>query len=206
MPATVSSERAATPDSANVSALRKSGAIWLFCCALLILGVACGDLSEEDRRSTSNTMADTLLGMTESRDAVIEIFVDGRTRIRATAPRSVTREAQGLNQTDLYGPPVEIAVFDSLGGIETFITCDHATYKPRQHQFEFFGNVVVETGSERVLRTEQLLWDEIGSRFNTSRFVTITTPQDSITGYGFSGDQDLIRYNLSTVTGQFSID
>lgn len=203
---TESLERVATPEPAFSSPFLKSGAIWLFSCALLILGAACGDLSEEDRRSTSNTMADTLLGMTESSDAIIEILVDGRIRIRATAPRSVTRESQGLNQTDLYGPPVEIAVLDSLGGVETLITCNQATYKARQHQFEFFGNVVVEAGSDRVLRTEQLLWDEVGSRFNTNRFVTITTPQDSITGYGFSGDQDLIRYNLSTVTGQFSID
>lgn len=173
---------------------------------ILIIGVSCSELSDADMRSTANTMADTLLGMTESRDAVIEIMVDGKVKIRATAPRSVTRESQGLNQTDLFGPPVHIAVFDTAGAIETRIMCNQATYKTRQHQFEFFGDVVVETGSERILRTEHLLWDEIGSRFNTSRFVTITTPQDSITGYGFSGDQDLIRYNLGTVTGQFSID
>ncbi len=190
----------------NPSQFRKTVLLFLLSIAALSLFHACSELDEFERESTRNTMADTLLGMTESFDSTIDIIVDGRRKVKATAPRTVTRETESVNQTDMYGPPVHIAVFDTAGAVETRIRCNHATYISRELQFEFFGEVVVETGTDRVLRTEQLVWDESAGRFRARGFVIITTPQDSITGYGFAGDQDLMNYNLRTVTGQFAID
>ncbi len=185
---------------------RKTLFYYLLALSLFFSLHACTDLDEFERESTRNTMADTLLGMTESFDSSIDIIVAGHRKVKATAPRTVTRETDSVNQTDMYGPPVEILVFDEDGTIETRINCSHATYISRQLQFEFFGDVVVETGTERKLRTEQLIWDEGAEIFRSNGFVIITTPQDSITGYGFSGDQDLINYTLRTVTGEFAID
>ncbi|MCH8569455.1 MAG: LPS export ABC transporter periplasmic protein LptC [Balneolales bacterium] len=172
-------------------------------CLLILAG--CGDISFDEDRSL-NTQADTLLGMTESFGSDIEILVDGKRRVLARAPRTVLREGSNVNRTDLFGPPVEITVFDSTGAVETFIISDRATYLSRQLQFEFNGNVVVETGKNRTLRTEQLLWDEISTRFSTTGFVTIISPADSITGYGFNGTQDLSSYTLRTVSGRITLD
>ncbi|MCC5933071.1 MAG: LPS export ABC transporter periplasmic protein LptC [Candidatus Cyclonatronum sp.] len=166
---------------------------------------SCSD-ADQHRDRPPNPLADTLAGMTESNNPHIEIIAGNRVRVSATAPRGVTRESANLNRTDLFGPPVEITVFDSLGHVETHITANQASFLSRQYLFEFIGDVDVHTGEQRRLRTEQLTWDEIGSRFTSNGFVIITTPEDSITGYGLVGDQDLTQYRLNRVTGQFRIN
>lgn len=166
---------------------------------------SCSDANHYAQRAP-NPLADTLIGMTESFNPRIELIAGDRIRVLATAPRGVTRESANLNRTDLFGPPVEITVFDSLGHPETIITAHQANFLSRQHLFEFWGDVDVHTGEQRRLRTEQLSWDEVGSRFSTNGFVIITTPDDSITGYGLVGNQDLSQYRLNRVTGQFRIN
>lgn len=173
--------------------------------AFSFLMQSCSDADQYAQRAP-NPLADTLIGMTESSSTRIEIIAGERVRVRATAPRAVTRESANLNRTDLFGPPVEITVLDSLGQTETHITANEANFLSRQYLFEFLGDVDVHTGEERRLRTEQLTWDEIGSRFSTNGFVIITTPDDSITGYGLVGNQDLSEYRLSRVTGQFRLN
>ncbi len=166
---------------------------------------ACSDPDQHLQRPP-NPQADTLIGMTESVNPRIEIITGERIRVVATAPRSVTRESANLNRTDLFGPPVEIVVFDTLGQMETQIFAEQASFMSRDHLFEFTGDVDVHTGENRRLRTEELTWDEIGARFSSNGFVIITTPEDSITGFGLVGNQDLSQYRLNRVTGQFRLD
>lgn len=203
MPATVFSARPAMPEPP-----------WLrivLCYIILLIAVlpgGCGNNEDFSRSGPVDTQADTLLGMTESLNPEIEILQGGQIRTRATAPRGVTSESQGENRTELFGPPVHVEVFDSLGRVETRIECDEAAYSPREFRFEFFGDVRVQTGmdADRKLRTERLVWNEETQQFTTDGFVIITTPADSITGYGFEGTQDLSSYSLRTVTGEFAVD
>lgn len=170
--------------------------------------MGCSDTGSGYESEQRNVQADTLISTTVSIEPEIEILQDGYVRTRATAPRGITRESRGVNETQLFGPPVHVEVLDSLGRVETFISCNEASYKSRDLRFEFFGDVRVKSGSEgdRNLKTERLVWNEELKEFTSEGFVIITTPADSITGYGFSGTQDLSEYQLRTVTGQFSVD
>jgi LPS export ABC transporter protein LptC len=174
----------------------------------VMLTTGCSDTGSGYESHPRNVQADTLISTTVSIEPEIEILQDGYVRTRATAPRGITRESQGVNETQLFGPPVHVEVLDSLGRVETLITCNEASYKSRDLRFEFFGDVKVKSGSEgdRNLKTERLVWNEELKEFTSGGFVIITTPADSITGYGFSGTQDLSEYQLRTVTGQFSVD
>lgn len=176
--------------------------------AILLLLTACSEVDNYNRSALENPQADTLLGMSESIEPEIEILEGGYIRTRATAPRGIIRESQGVNKTELYGPPVHVVVYDTLGRVETRIECNEASYEASEFRFEFFGNVRVQTGREgdRRLHTERLVWNEELQEFSSNGFVVITTPTDSITGYGFSGTQDLSSYSLRTVTGEFSVE
>lgn len=204
MPATGFSAPPGMPDTSRFT---KDMHIVLFLICISWLS-GCSDIEDYGRSSSNNTQVDTLLGMSESIQPEIEILEGGRLRTRATAPRGIVRESQGVNKTELYGPPVHVEVYDSLGRVETRIECNEAAYNPQEFRFEFFGDVRVRTGTEATnkLRTERLIWDEEIQEFSSDGFVIITTPADSITGYGFSGTQDLSSYSLGTVTGEFSVE
>lgn len=188
--------------------IRKTATVCILGVCTILFSTSCRDTGSGYESQPRNVQADTLISTTVSIDPEIEILEDGYVRTRATAPRGLTRESQGVNETQLFGPPVHVEVLDSLGRVETHITCNEASYKSRDLRFEFFGDVRVTSGSEgeRKLKTERLVWNEELKEFTSEGFVIITTPADSITGYGFSGTQDLSQYRLGTVTGQFSVD
>lgn len=186
----------------------KAAFICLLGLGVLLGASACSERDARNQNQTRNVQADTLISTTVSIEPEIEILQDGLVRTRATAPRGITRETRGTNETQLYGPPVHVEVLDSLGRVETLIKCNEATYQSSDMRFEFFGNVRVKSGTEgdRTLRTERLTWNEDLQEFSSNGFVIITTPADSITGYGFNGTQDLSQYTLRSVTGQFSVE
>lgn len=173
---------------------------------MLFLLPACSDLTQYDRDTINKALADSLLGVTESQDVTIDIIIDGMLKVRAESPFARTVEETFSTYTRLIGPPVFVTVFDSTGGIETRVRSNEMVYWSQDTVFEFEGDVQVETHTDRRLMTEQLEWNESTRKIFSPGFVIITSPSDSITGYGLRGDDDLIRYTLTRVTGQFSID
>lgn len=169
-------------------------------------GIACSELSDFDQRSINRELADSLLGVTNSTQIQVDIIVDGYVRVRAESPVARTVETEFASYTRFKGPPVFVTVFDSLGTIETTVRSHELVYRSYASVFEFEGDVFVQTNQNRTLRSEQLEWNEARATISSPGFVIITSPTDSITGYGFVGDEDLIRYTLSQVTGEFSID
>ena len=65
---------------------------------------------------------------------------------------------------------------------------------------EAFDNVVFESDSGTVVRTEYLYWDNDTRRVRSDRFVTVTSPTERLQGYGFSADQGLKNYVVYRVS------
>lgn len=178
---------------------------------VLLLGLSpfftqCSDLSSFDEEIINKELADSLLGVTESQSVTVDIILDGYLRVRAESPKARTVEKDNDTYTRFIGPVVYVTVFDSTGHVETRVKSNELIYRSYNSLFEFEGDVLVETDGERTLRAEQLEWDEVSKQILSPGFVIITSPADSITGYGFQGDEDLIRYTLNRVTGQFTLN
>lgn len=180
--------------------------IAVFGLIIISSGMSCTELSEFDQRSINRELADSLLGVTNSTQIRVDIIVDGFLKVRAESPVASTVETEFASHTRFIGPPVLVTVFDSLGTIETTVRSNELIYRSYASVFEFEGDVFVQTNQNRTLRSEQLEWNEARSTISSPGFVIITSPTDSITGYGFVGDEDLIRFTLSQVTGEFSIE
>lgn len=167
---------------------------------------ACSELSSFDERAINQELADSLLGVTMSKDVTANIILDGYLRVKAESPAARTVENEIESYTRFIGPTVFVTVFDSTGAVETEITSHEMIYHGSSSRFQFEGDVFVRTSENRTIRSEQLEWNEISKQISGPGFVIITSPSDSITGYGFVGDEDLIRYRLQRVTGEFSIE
>lgn len=168
-------------------------------------GAACTDLSDLEEEIADENLADSLLSVTESRNVSMDLIEDGHRLVTIQTPFAATYHHEDRARTEMDGP-VYVVVRDSLGNTQTEVNSNQATYWSKDSEFHFREQVRVNTDRGRTLRTESLNWYQEQRRINTDEFVIITTPSDSITGYGLNADEDLTNYTIRTVTGQFELN
>jgi LPS export ABC transporter protein LptC len=173
----------------------------------IVLGLlsSCGSLTEQDHQAVYEALADSLERDSETWGVRMDIMEDGLRQISIKSPYATTLEKQTGSETTLYGP-VFIEVVDSTGLVETTVTANKALYIARTGEFTFTKDVVVKTSGSKTLKTEELVWFQHYREIETPAFVVITTPQDSIAGFGLIGDDRLETYTILQVTGSITIE
>lgn len=69
-----------------------------------------------------------------------------------------------------------------------------------------YENVTAKNDSSNVvLKTEELMWRNSDKKIVTNKFVTITSPDEIIEGYGMESDQHLKNYKVFDITYQTTI-
>lgn len=63
-----------------------------------------------------------------------------------------------------------------------------------------YDSVVAKNDSGTVLKTSELMWRNKDQKIISDKFVTITSPKETIQGYGFESDQHLDNYVIRNVT------
>lgn len=172
---------------------------------MIFLCFSCSKLTEHDKGRVKSALADSLTRKTESWGVEMNLIESGDLRVDLSAPYASTRQLDNGTVTHFKGP-VHIAVYDTTGKVVTTITCGRAAFRSRKSTFEFYDNVVVATNRKRTLRTEYLKWMQNNHHIETKDYVTITTPSDSIAGYGLTGSDDLKSYVVTKVTGRVAVD
>lgn len=66
--------------------------------------------------------------------------------------------------------------------------------------------VIINCGKKVKLETNQLFWDQKEKYFFTEDGFRLTTPKDTINGFGFESRQDLSKWIAKDITGKFSVD
>lgn len=171
---------------------------------LLILGSACTDLSEYDKRRVNKALTDSLTNKTESWNVQMNLIQGGKDLVLLSSPYAETYRKKSDTETHFKGP-VHISIKDSTGHVRTTVQCNKAIYLSKDSEFDFYGNVIIKTNKDKILRSEFLKWLQQTKDISTPNYVTITTPSDSIAGYGLKGKEDLSTYTIKKVTGRFSI-
>ncbi len=175
--------------------------------SLLIIAVisACGDLSEKQSKQVDEALQDSLTSTTETWGVDMDITEDGLKKIRLQGSYAATYNTKNRNETHIDGP-VTIHVYDSSGTIKTRAFSNRAIYKTEEAIFELYGDVRVNTEDSRHLESEYLEWEQDKNMINTSKFVIITTPTDSIAGTGFEGTTDLTNYSIKEPKGRVTVN
>lgn len=172
---------------------------------LLLPLIACTELSEYDNQQIQSTINDSLLTTTESWDVEMMLTQGGRKRIFVEGSYAINYQTEENKHTNISGP-VYVQIYDSTGAIESEAWSIRATYLESEAEFELFDSVRVETHDNNQLYSEYLKWSQDTDRISSPDFVTIITPQDSISGKGFDGLTDLSDYNIIEPRGRLTID
>lgn len=75
----------------------------------------------------------------------------------------------------------------------------YAKYIEKKKLWELKDSVVVVNESNEKLETEQLFWDQEKDLIYTSRFITITSEDQTVMGTGFESDHRLTRRKIKNV-------
>lgn len=131
-----------------------------------------------------------------SDSAVVRIQIQGPTLVNHTTLGNLRRE---------FPDGVAVDFFDADQKVTSRMTAKYAIQFNNQRKV-FIRDSVVVVGVNETLKTEGLIWDENKQRISSDRFVTITTPDERIEGYGFESDQDFINWEIKKVIGRFKIE
>lgn len=167
--------------------------------------MSCDRLSEYDRESVLQALADSSDHTSETWGVTLELLEDGSRFISISSPYARTNESRSESTTILYGP-VQIEIRDSSGTAETRVWADRALYLSRVSEFYLEGNVQVATSGNRRLFADDLTWYQFRRSVETQNRVTMVTETDSITGIRLDGDDRLISYEIKRVSGTFALE
>lgn len=102
------------------------------------------------------------------------------------------------NVTFLEG--VEIDFYSETGEKTTVLTSKRGRVDDITKNMFAIDSVVVVSDSGVVLKTEELTWQNKLRKITSDKFVTITSPTETIEGYGFESDQSLSNYKIFKIT------
>ena len=81
------------------------------------------------------------------------------------------------------------------------VTSKYARFTNKKNLWELRDSVVVLNGTNDMLETEQLFWDQEKDLIYNDRFVKISNKDQTITGTGFESDLRLTRRQIKKVSG-----
>ena len=111
-----------------------------------------------------------------------------------------------LSNPDIDSIRVVAKIFDEVGDQTAVVTADEMQFFDGEGRIEASGQVIVVTSTDRVLRTERLLWWEEEAKIVAPGYVSLTAPRETIQGYNLDSDEKLENYTLGRVTGQILVD
>lgn len=135
---------------------------------------------------------------------------ESRPRVEINAGYMATFETPDSTYTEMQSrsdeDPIVAYIYDEAGDTSAVLRSNRLIMHEKERRFEAFGNVVVETGQDKALESEHLVWMEDDRLVRTPGFVAIETPTERIQGYSLVADENLETYTLERVTGQVTVE
>lgn len=130
------------------------------------------------------------------------IFVDSSfTKAILHAERA--RIYQSKMETILDGGIMVEFLSRTSGKIVSRLTADSAKIDDRTKDMFAGGNVIVYSDSTKTkLETSVLEWSNETQKLYSTEYVKITSPYETIRGYGFESDQHLVNYKVFRMSGE----
>lgn len=171
----------------------------------VFLFASCSELSEYDTQQINSFLNDSLTTTTESWDVEMMLMRNGESRVLIEGSYAISYQMPERKETHIDGP-VYVQLFDSTGAVETEAWSKRAIYFDSAREFELYDSVRVQTTTDNKLYSDFLKWSDVSDQITSDRFVTIITPNDSLTGRGFSGPTDLSTYNIEEPRGRLLVE
>jgi LPS export ABC transporter protein LptC len=179
--------------------LRKS-VVPLLLTALIILASAC----EEKTKPPVSSMGGQEIPDQESWNSTTTFSDSGQ--VRAVLQAGHIRMYDSRKET-IIDSGLVVDFFGRDGEHTSRLTSDRGRVDDETKDLEAFDNVIFRSDSGTIVETEFIYWENFHKKVSGDRFVTITSPNERLQGYGFEADQDLRNYTVfGTVTGEADFD
>lgn len=167
----------------------------LLLCVLLLAGCNRDDRASDARNATLDSAGPD----SEASGVMVHLYDRGQVTAIIKADKFVKYTAN--DSTMAYA--VNADSYDSVGSVSTHVSGDSAVIRENDGFLTIYGNVVVVSSDGRRLETDYLNWNSKTDRIYTDAFVRITTPEESVRGWGMEADQQIRRYKiLHRVSGE----
>lgn len=124
-------------------------------------------------------------------------------RVRIKAPRLLTYEDGKEGARREFTEGVAVDFFDTQGEMTSHLTAKFATHYLISRKIILEDSVVVWNNEGEKLETEELIWHEASDSIycNPETFVKISTPLDTLWGYGLRSNMSFTLWEIDRVTG-----
>jgi LPS export ABC transporter protein LptC len=146
---------------------------------------------EKDSLGVPSEVADTInINYTENAQRVINLKAKLMQRY-PTKEDNILFMKKGL----------EIYFYGDSGKLKSTIKSDWAKRFEKSRKTELHGNVVVTNDKGESMATDEIFWEQYQRKIYTSKFVTITTPTEILTGEGLEATDDFSTYEIKNPKG-----
>lgn len=97
---------------------------------------------------------------------------------------------------------MRVFFFDENAEPTSQLSAQYAVQSERDKKVTLRDSVVVWNNRRERLQTPELIWSEVSQTISSSKSVTITTPNERITGYHFRAKMDFSDWEIDSVTGR----
>ena len=132
----------------------------------------------------------------ESWNSKITFTEDGN--VKAVLYSDYLKKYDESKETMLEG--VKIVFFNKDGTRASTLTSKKGRVDEASKNMFAIDSVVAVSDSGVTVRTDELMWNNSKNKITTDKFVTIISPEEEISGYGFESDQSLDNYVIYNIT------
>jgi LPS export ABC transporter protein LptC len=127
----------------------------------------------------------------------------GATRVEIVAP---TLQSWNKNPRKTTFPDgLNVAFYEGRRNTSN-LKADYGENHEQNKELVVSGNVSFKNDKGEHLKTEKLVWYEKTAKITAEGWVSITTPNEIITGYGLEADEDFSNYTISSISGIVNIE
>lgn len=129
----------------------------------------------------------------------------GFVKVILTSPKAITKRGGDNPYTEM--PEGLKAIFYNRNGEEesTISSLYGINYENKDIIILRNKVDVINVKKER-LETEELTWNKITKKIYTDKFVKITTPTETLSGYGMEADEDFSNWIIKKASGNFNLE
>ena len=166
---------------------------------LVITLAACSDLTESDRETLDK---DNLSPDQEGWNSKAVITAKGVVEAELYSKHLMRWNNQKLTT---FGQGLRVEFYEK-GKHNATLTSDSGEVRGNTNNLSAFGNVLIVSDSGLTMQTQKIYWDDQKQLVFADGFVTLTSVEDTLNGYGFESNKDLSNWKMKNAYGQSARD
>jgi LPS export ABC transporter protein LptC len=103
----------------------------------------------------------------------------------------------------IFSEGMEVYFYNDSSNLQSVLMANHASIDENKKIMVAKNNVVLTNNDDKILETEELIWDESKNKIYTDKEVKIITGKEIVYGEGFTSNSDFSQYSITKIHGTF---